>query len=124
VGVIPWSPLARGFLARKQVVRNPQTEAETARTRSDSFAHGLYYRDEDFTIAERVIELANQRGVSPGQVALAWLRHQPGIVAPIIGASKMYQLEEAVASLEISLSDDEQRFLEECYRPHPVLGHS
>jgi aryl-alcohol dehydrogenase-like predicted oxidoreductase len=124
VGVIPWSPLARGFLARKQVVRDPKTEAETARTRSDNFAHGLYYRDEDFTIAERVIELANRRGVAPGQVALAWLLHQPGVVAPIIGASKMYQLEEAVTALEITLSEDEKVFLEECYRPHPVLGHS
>ena len=124
VGVIPWSPLARGFLARKQVVRDPMTEAQTARTRSDNFAHGLYYRDEDFTIAERVIELANRRGVAPGQVALAWLLHQPDVVAPIIGASKMVQLEEAVTALEITLSDDERLFLEECYRPHPVLGHS
>ncbi len=124
IGIIPWSPLARGFLARKQVVRDPQGQAETARTRSDSYAHGLYYRDEDFTIAERVIELASRRGVSPGQVALAWLRHQPGVVAPIVGASKMYQLEEAIGALELSLSAEERLFLEECYRPHPVLGHA
>ena len=124
IGVIPWSPLARGFLARKQVVRDPQTQAETTRTKSDNFAHGLYYRDEDFTIAERVIELAQRRGVTPGQIALAWLLHQPGVNAPIIGASKMVQLEEAVAAVEIVLSDEEKLFLEECYRPHPVLGHS
>lgn len=124
IGVIPWSPLARGFLARKQVVRDPQTQAETARTKSDNYAHGLYYRDEDFTIAERVIELAQRRGVTPAQIALAWLLHQPGVNAPILGASKVHQLEEAVAAVEIVLSDEDKLFLEECYRPHPVLGHS
>jgi aryl-alcohol dehydrogenase (NADP+) len=84
----------------------------------------MYYQETDFAIAERVASLAKERGVSPSQIALAWLLHQPGITAPIIGASKMFQLEEAVAALEIHLSEEEIRSLEEPYQPHPVLGHS
>jgi aryl-alcohol dehydrogenase (NADP+) len=68
--------------------------------------------------------LAQQKGVKPAQIALAWLLHKPGITAPIIGASKMYQLEEAIAAVDISLSGDEQAFLEEPYQPHPILGHN
>jgi aryl-alcohol dehydrogenase (NADP+) len=84
----------------------------------------LYYRDEDFTIVDRVVELADKRGVKPTQIALAWLLHQPGVAAPIIGASKSHHLPEAVAALDIKLSDEERKFLEELYQPHPVLGHS
>jgi 1-deoxyxylulose-5-phosphate synthase len=121
VGVIPWSPLARGFLAGN---RTAVKEEGTTRARTDSFAHNMYYQETDFTVADRVSEIAQERGVKPAQIALAWMLHNPGITSPIIGATKMYQLEEAVAATEIALSDDEMRRLEECYQPHPVLGHS
>ena len=120
VGLIPWSPLARGFLAGN---RTKEKSGETARSKSDAFAHQMYYQEYDFQIVDRVMELAQGRGVSNAQVALAWVLAQPGVTAPIIGASKMLQLEEAVKALEIQLSGDERKLLEEPYRPHPVLGH-
>jgi aryl-alcohol dehydrogenase (NADP+) len=121
VALIPWSPLARGFLAGN---RTPDKGGETERAKTDGFAHSLYYQPGDFRVAERCAELAKRRGVSPAQIALAWVLHQPGVTTPIVGASKMYQLEEAVAALEIRLEADELQFLEEPYQPHPVLGHS
>ena len=121
VGIVPWSPLARGFLAGN---RTRQKTGDTARSRSDKFAHELYYQDADFAIVDRVAELAKRRGVAPAPLALAWLLHQPGVTAPIIGATKLHQLEEAVAALDIQLSREESTFLEELYQPHPVLGHS
>ncbi|MCB8968728.1 MAG: aldo/keto reductase [Ardenticatenaceae bacterium] len=120
VGLIPWSPLARGFLAGN---RQRKGEGETTRARSDEFAHHMYYESVDFDVVERVVELAKQHGVSPAQVALAWLLHKPGLTAPIIGASKMYQLEEAVTAVTLTLTAEEITYLEEPYRPHPVLGH-
>jgi aryl-alcohol dehydrogenase (NADP+) len=117
IGVIPWSPLARGFLAGN---RRAADKGETERARVDEFAHRLYYAESDFRIVDRVVAVAAARGVKPAQVALAWLLRQPGVTAPIIGASKMFQLDDAVAALEISLSDDEVRQLEELYEPHPV----
>jgi aryl-alcohol dehydrogenase-like predicted oxidoreductase len=120
VGLIPWSPLARGFLAGN---RTPEKSGPTARSKSDGFAHSMYYRDDDFTVVDRVVELAEQHGATPAQIALAWILRKPGITAPIIGASKMPHLEQAVAALEIKLSDEDIAFLEEPYRPHPVLGH-
>jgi aryl-alcohol dehydrogenase (NADP+) len=121
IGVIPWSPMARGFLAGN---RSREQWGETTRARTDDFAHNLYYQDSDFIVADRAAELARQRGVTPAQIALSWILQKPGVTAPIIGASKMFQLEEAVAALEIKLSEEETRSLEEPYRPHPVLGHS
>jgi 1-deoxyxylulose-5-phosphate synthase len=121
VGVIPWSPLARGFLAGN---RSRQQWGDTIRAQTDDFAHSMYYQEADFAVVDRVAALAGQHEVKPAQIALAWLLHQPGIHAPIIGASKMYQLEEAVAALEIRLSPEELEYLEEPYLPHPVLGHS
>ena len=121
IGVIPWSPLARGFLAGN---RTRDKGGETARSKSDAFAHQMYYQENDFGTLERTQELAKQRGVSSAQIALAWLLHKPGVTAPIIGASKMYQLEEAIAGLAIQLSSEDIKGLEEPYRPHPVLGHS
>ena len=120
VGVIPWSPLARGFLAGN---RKRDSADSTLRAKTDDFAQHMYYQPQDFDVVDRVIEIAKQHAVSPAQIALAWLLHKPGITAPIIGASKMYQLEEAVAATEIKLSDEEIKLLEEPYRPHPVLGH-
>ncbi|HEY9728723.1 MAG TPA: aldo/keto reductase [Chroococcales cyanobacterium] len=120
IGVIPWSPLARGFLAGN---RQKETKGETTRAKTDDFAHQLYYQDSDFQVVDRVVELAQKRGIAPAQIALAWLLHQPGVTAPIIGASKMNHLEDALAALEIELSDEECESLEEFYQPHPVLGH-
>jgi aryl-alcohol dehydrogenase (NADP+) len=120
VALIPWSPLARGFLAGN---RTRDKGGDTARSTSDQFAHQLYYQDSDFKIVDRVVETAKQRGVSPAQIALAWILSKPGVTAPIIGASKMYQLEEATAALSIQLSKEEVDYLEELYQPHPVLGH-
>ena len=120
VGLVPWSPLARGFLAgnRKKV-----GEGDTTRAKSDQYAHDLYYEAGDFAVLDRVLELAEQKSVKPAQIALAWLLHQPNITSPIIGATKMYQLEEAVAALDIALSAEELAHLAEPYQPHPVLGH-
>jgi len=121
IGVIPWSPLARGFLTGNRSLHGWGT---TTRAQVDDFAHGMYYQETDFEVVDRVMELAKQREAAPAQIALAWLLHQPGITAPIIGASKMHHLEDAVAALEIKLSREEQIYLEEPYHPHPVLGHS
>ena len=121
VGVIPWSPLARGFLAGN---RQRTDYGETTRARTDDYAQNMYYRESDFDVVGRVVHLAEQRGVSPAQVALAWLLHKPAVSAPIFGASKLPHLEQAVAALEISLSTEEILYLEEPYQPHPVLGHT
>ena len=120
IGLIPWSPMARGFLAGN---RARQGWGETRRARSDEYAQTMYYAEADFTVAARVEELAARRGVKPAQIALAWVLAQPGITAPIVGASRMEQLEQAVGALEIALSAEERKFLEEPYVPHAVLGH-
>jgi aryl-alcohol dehydrogenase (NADP+) len=86
-------------------------------------ARDMYYRDTDFGIADRVVELAGRRGVTPSQIALAWMLHKPEVTAPIIGASKIAHLEEAVGALEIELEAEEITALEQLYEPHPVLGH-
>ena len=122
VGLIPWSPLARGFLAGNR--QRGESAGPTTRAKSDNFAHDMYYNNTDFDIVDRVVELASQKGVKPAQIALAWLLHRPGVTAPIIGASKMSHLEEAVAALDISLTTEDCQYLEEPYQPHPVLGHS
>ena len=121
VGLIPWSPLARGFLAGN---RTAAKQDETARSKSDDFAHSLYYKESDFRVVDAVSEVATERGVKPAQVALAWMLQKPWISAPIIGASKMYQLDEAIGALEITLSGDEVKALESAYEPHRVLGHA
>jgi aryl-alcohol dehydrogenase (NADP+) len=120
IGILPWSPLARGLLARR-----PPREGygETSRARTDDYAHRMYYREGDFSVADRVAGVAERRGVSMARVALAWLLHQPGVTAPIIGASRMDHLEDAIQALELRLEDDELKALAEPYRPHPVLGH-
>ena len=120
IGLIPWSPLARGFLAGN---RRRQDKGETTRAKSDDFAHRMYYSDDDFRVVDRVTEIAEKRGVPNAQVALAWLLAQPGVTAPIIGASKPKHLEDAVTALSLKLDPDELAALAEPYRPHPVLGH-
>jgi aryl-alcohol dehydrogenase (NADP+) len=120
IGVLPWSPLARGFLAGNR--KRGGERAATTREQSDAFAHNLYYTDADYDVVDRVVEIAAAKGVAPAQVALAWLLRQPGVTAPIVGASKMEQLDQAVEALKIRLSDEECVRLEEPYQPHHVLG--
>jgi aryl-alcohol dehydrogenase (NADP+) len=120
IGVIPWSPLARGFLAGN---RRPGDYGETLRAKTDEYAQKMYYQPSDFAVVERVTAIARQRGVSNAQVALAWLLTRPGVTAPIVGASKMQHLDDALAALELKLDEAELRALEEPYQPHPVLGH-
>ena len=121
IGLIPWSPMARGFFAGD---RKREGGGETERSKSDPFAKGLYFREEDFNVADRAAEVAKERGVTASQIALAWVLNKPFVHSPIIGATKMEHLDQAIAALEIELSDDEIKRLEEPYKPHPVLGHS
>jgi len=120
VGVIPWSPLARGFLTGN---RRPVDHGDTVRAKTDDIAHE-YYGESDFAIADRAADLAKRRGVTPAQVALAWLLTKPGVTSPIVGASKLPQLDEAVAAIELRLDASEMTFLEELYQPHRIIGHS
>jgi 1-deoxyxylulose-5-phosphate synthase len=122
IGWIPWSPLARGFVTGTR--KRGDGKSETTRARTDDFAHNLYYRDSDFTVVDRITEIATQRGVTNAQVALAWMMAKPVVSSPIIGASKPYQLEDALGAVDLKLSDDEVKRLEEPYEPHPILGHS
>ena len=122
VGCIPWSPLARGFLTGTR--KRGDGKSETTRARTDDFGHGLYYRDTDWDVVDRVAEIASARGVKPAQVALAWVMGKPGISSPIIGASKMYQLDEALGAVDLKLTGEEVAQLEAPYEAHPVLGHS
>ncbi len=126
IGIIPWSPLARGFLAgNRDRAAGPDRKkgGETLRAQTDEYAQSLYYADSDFRVVDRVVEIARARGVTPAQVALAWVLRQPGVTAPIVGVTKIEQLDDAVAALDVTLDDEECRRLEEPYVPHPVLGH-
>jgi 1-deoxyxylulose-5-phosphate synthase len=119
IGVIPWSPLARGFLAGN---RPRAEEGETTRGKTDASARRLYYQESDYRVVDRVTDLAKKRGISNAQIALAWMLHKPAITSPIIGVTKPHHLEEAVKALDVHLSDDEIKYLEEPYQPHAVLG--
>jgi aryl-alcohol dehydrogenase-like predicted oxidoreductase len=118
IAVIPWSPLARGVLTGNRT----REKEETERAKTDPFSKSLYSEESDFDIVDRVTEIAKEKGIPNAQVALAWMLSKPVITAPIIGASKPGHLEDAVAALSITLSEDEIRRLEELYKPHPVLG--
>jgi aryl-alcohol dehydrogenase-like predicted oxidoreductase len=120
VGVIPWSPLARGLLTGN---RTRSGEKLTKRAQTDAFAESLYTPEIDFDVVQAADEVAAQRGVSTAQVALAWLLHKPGVTAPIVGATKLEHLEDALAAEQLSLSDEEMARLEERYVPHAVVGH-
>jgi 1-deoxyxylulose-5-phosphate synthase len=120
VGIIPWSPLARGFLSgnRKRNAPDP-----TARARTDEFAKNMYYRDDDWAVLDAVEKIAKSRGVTPTQVALAWILQAPGVTAPIIGATKIDHLKELFKAVDSKLSPEEIAESENPYKPHPILGH-
>ena len=121
IGLIPWSPMARGFFAGN---RKRGGGGKTVRSQTDPFADQLYFRDEDFSVAERAAEVAKARGVTASQIALAWVLSKSYITAPIVGSTKMEHLDQSIAALDIKLTEEEIKRLEEPYRPHPVLGHS
>jgi aryl-alcohol dehydrogenase-like predicted oxidoreductase len=120
VGVLPWSPLARGLLAGS---RTREGERLTTRAKTDPFGDSLYTPEVDFTVVDRVSDVAAARGVPPAQAALAWLLHRPGVTAPIVGATKIEHVEDALAAEQLVLADDEIARLEELYVPHAVSGH-
>jgi aryl-alcohol dehydrogenase (NADP+) len=119
VGVIPWSPLARGFLTGN---RSRDGKALTTRANSDPFA-APYYTEDGFAVVEAVAKVAAARGVSPGEVALAWILQAPGVTAPIIGTTKLKHLDEAIKGLELELTAEEVAAMEAPYRPHPISGY-
>ena len=121
VGVIPWSPLARGLLAG---TRTRDGGKHTTRANSDAFGDALYSMVEDYDVADRAAEIAADRGVPPAQIGLAWLLHRPGVTAPIVGATKVPHIQDALAAEQLELSTDEMRRLEELYVPHAIAGHS
>ncbi len=120
IGLIPWSPLGRGFLTGR-VTR--ESKGTTPRATGDVYADEMYYREDDYSVLDALIEVSKQRGLKPAQVALAWLYTVPGMVAPIVGASRVEQLDELAAAVEIELTPEEIQQLETPYKPHPLLGH-
>lgn len=121
IAVIPWSPLARGFLAGN---RSKAGGGQTTRSNSDDYAKQLYYQEDDFAVAERLGQVAEKRGLPNMQIALAWLLSKPAVTAPIIGASKMHHLDEALSAVTVKLTTEEVQQLEEPYKPHRILEHS
>ncbi len=118
VGVLPWSPLARGYLAG-----NRGASGETVRAKTDDIARRFYTHESDAAVLARISDIARRRGVSNAQVALAWLMRQPGVVAPLIGATKAAHIDDACAAVELKLDPEEMKSLADAYRPHPVIGH-
>lgn len=117
MGLIPWSPLARGMLAG---TRHRDGARETTRGSNDAFADELY-GDQDFDVVDAVRAVADERGLPPAQVSLAWLLSKPAVTAPVIGATKLHHVEDAVAATTVALSAEEIARLEAPYRPHEVL---
>jgi aryl-alcohol dehydrogenase-like predicted oxidoreductase len=121
VAVLPYSPLARGMLAGN---RTRTGSLQSTRAGSDPLSNSQYRTEADFDVADRLAEVARDRDVPPAQIALAWLLHKPAVTAPIVGATRLGHIEDALAATELTLSTEEIRRLEEPYTPHPVLGHS
>jgi aryl-alcohol dehydrogenase-like predicted oxidoreductase len=119
VGVVPWSPLARGFLAGN---RTRDGRRHTTRAGNDPFADSMY-AEADFEVVDRLTFVAKELDLPAVQVALAWLLHKPGVTAPIVGATKLPHLEDAIAAASVELSPEEIEALEEPYQPHGILGH-
>ncbi|UCG04194.1 MAG: aldo/keto reductase [Candidatus Heimdallarchaeota archaeon] len=122
LGVIPWSPLARGFLSGKYT-RDGNAD-DHIRARTDRYMKPRFFKPEDFDVVERVVEIAQEKDVKPAQIALAWLFSKDYVTSPIIGATKIEHVEEAVEALDIKLTENEIKRLEEPYKPHFILGHS
>jgi aryl-alcohol dehydrogenase (NADP+) len=120
LAVIPWSPLARGFLTGNR----KRDGSATKRAEVDNFAKDMYNSEDDFAVADAAVAVAQQRGVSAGQVACAWVLQSPGVTSPIIGATKVEHLKDLLASVELKLSPEEVAALEKPYRPHRILGHT
>jgi len=120
LAIIPWSPLARGFLTGTR----KRDGGSTVRSQVDSFAKDMYYGEDDFAVADAVVEVAKQRGVSSAQVACAWVLQAPGVTAPIIGATKPQHIQELIAAVDLELGAEEVTALEKPYRPHRILGHA
>jgi aryl-alcohol dehydrogenase-like predicted oxidoreductase len=121
VAILPWSPLARGLLAGN---RTREGERLTTRAGTDAFGESLYKPEIDFAVVDRATEVASARGVPSAQVALAWLLHKPGVTAPIVGATKIGHLDDALAAERLDLTDEEMARLEEPYVPHAIAGHA
>ena len=119
IGIIPYSPLARGFLTGN---RRREDRGDTLRAKTDAFAHKLHYRDSDFALVGRLTEIARERGVENAGIALAWILSRAAVSAPIVGASKIAHLEQAVQALEIRIDESEIKALDELYQPHPTLS--
>ena len=120
IPLLPWSPLGRGFLtgkyARRRAPRN-------IRYRKDRYLKGRYFRPEDFDVVERLMEVSKEKGVKPSQLALAWLLSKEGVASPIIGPTRVEQLEELAVAVDVRLKKEDIIRLEEPYAPHPVIGH-
>ena len=123
VGLVPWSPLARGFLAGNRSSRDRE-QGTTSRSHSDELAHAYYYGESDFAVVDALSRVAAARGASNATIAYAWLMSRPGVTAPIVGASKAVQLDDAIKALDVTLTAEEAQALEAPYRPHAVAGHS
>ncbi|HYV97256.1 MAG TPA: aldo/keto reductase, partial [Gemmatimonadaceae bacterium] len=123
VGLIPWSPLARGLLARPRPADSTIAGGGTERAKLDAYSPQLYDSASDWDVVSAVESVAKNRGVSMAEVALAWLLQRPGVTAPIIGATKMPHLETALKALDLTLSADEAKALEAPYKPHGVRGY-
>ena len=120
ISVIPWSPLARGFLSGKY---SRDKEPDNVRAKTDPFLKKRYFREEDFEVLDRVLQLSKEKDATPAQIALAWLFSKYYVTSPILGVTKIEHLEQAVDALEIKLSSSDIKFLEEKYKPHPIIGH-
>jgi len=120
LAIIPWSPLARGFLTGSR----PRGGGSTVRFAKDKFAKDMYYAEDDFLVADAVARMAAARGVTQAQAALAWVLQAPGITAPIVGSTKVEQLKELVAGVDLKLTAEEVGEMEKPYKPHRILGHA
>ncbi len=120
VGVVPWSPLARGFLTGTRTRGGEQT---TLRSKNDGFADQMYFEEADFKVLDVVLELAAEKEVKAAEIAMAWLLSVPGVASPIIGATKVDYIDDAVGALDVELTDEEIARLEAPYVPHAILGH-
>ena len=124
VGLVPWSPLGRGVLTRPRPADSSVRNDQTARSASDTYSPRLYDDPGDWDVVDAVEKVARERGVAMAEVALAWLLSRPGVVAPIVGATKLEHLDSAVRALELRLSPEEIAALESPYKPHAVRGHT